>query len=366
MDIKGAKGSPQKSIGKVTEAWKFWGNHHLYHPGNTFLHLFLGCYRQEPSSLLSCQACPYGFVWNWGAPKFSWKIQKKWRRWGVKPLHGTGFPGVPLHFLTSPCGKTHRRPGFPGQPRCPWGATKLWNKTCELDWSGNGVNQLEKYMKLWHFSGGNAQHILRKSWIWSVIFCLFSDSKQLNGIMALSNSTTPLDYGRTLRCTWQPLWISSVQLRIATKAIDVFPPRTMLVKLFAFRISLGVSENGKELPWNDGTYIEIWWFTMGFRRIFWYIEAMDPWEHCCWATEQTSMRRTEVARCPFPYSFILRWRVNPLRTNRQMILDDLPDWQLDFLSKRTLGSEWIVISIYMLNILFISQFDSWKGCWAEN
>jgi len=70
----------------------------------------------------------------------------------------------------------------------------------------------------------------------------------LNGIMALSNSTTPLDYGRTLRCTWQPLWISSVQLRIATKAIDVFPPRTMLVKLFAFRISLGVSENGKELP----------------------------------------------------------------------------------------------------------------------
>lgn len=105
-------------------------------------------------------------------------------------------------------------------------------------------------------------------------------------------------------------------------------------------------------PWDSGEFL--------------IYRGMDPWEHCCWATEQTSMRRTEVARCPFPYSFILRWRVNPLRTNRQMILDDLPDWQLDFLSKRTLGSEWIVISIYMLNILFISQFDSWKGCWAEN
>ena len=36
-----------------------------------------------------------------------------------------GFPAVPLHFQTSPCDKTHRCPGFPRQPRCPWGATTL-------------------------------------------------------------------------------------------------------------------------------------------------------------------------------------------------------------------------------------------------
>ena len=232
------------------------------------------------------------------APKFSW-----WGRWGVKPLHGTGFP------MSSPSGppssKPKRRcPGFPGQPRCSWGAPKSWNKICsELELSGTGVNQRENLTCQW-----------RKCW------------RHLKKILDLEGYFANVQTQSSIMASWHcPIrrlhWTgghcvalgslfgfqASSSVSGATRATDVFPPRSILVKLFAFRIWLcprmgknchemmGHMLNYDDSPWDSGPLV---------------YRGMDPWEHCCWATGQTSTRRTEMARCPFPHSF-LDGGVNP-------------------------------------------------------
>ena len=64
MDVHHAKlivkelvySSPQKSIGELRKLGNSWGSIIYTILDTFFLHLFFGCYGQEPSSLLSCQA----------------------------------------------------------------------------------------------------------------------------------------------------------------------------------------------------------------------------------------------------------------------------------------------------------------------
>ena len=122
---------------------------------------------------------------------------------------------------------------------------------------------------IWRYDSSE-EEILNTYWEnlgFGEFYSIFSVSKQLNGIMALSNSTTPTDYGRTLRCTWRPLWISSVQLSIGNRHQSHWcfphqgPSRLIYVGL------------GSRCVWRSGR-IAMTNISHHFMAILWYV----PWE----------------------------------------------------------------------------------------